>query len=262
VTRPLVPELDFDTVVTLVAAHARTSVGRHLFSAIETIPSPETSRYLAGLTREVGQLLGASGPLGLTGIDEAAPWLEPGTLLPAEPTDLLSLLSLARRVASVRRQLLAAPQELQLLHDAARSLPDTSALVQRVASRLGRDGQIPDSASRELARLRRHTTRLRQHVMTELDALRRSHPAAVADAPPTIRRDRYCLPVRSAAQGPVAGLVLSSSGSGATLFVEPFSVVALNNDLADSTSREGEEVVRILGEVVTAFSAAACYLRS
>lgn len=159
-------------------------------------------------------------------------------------------------MAAIRRQLLAAPAQLGLLHRLAAELPDTAPLVQWAAPRLGRDGRVPDEASGELTRLRRQITRLRQQLTAELEVIRRAHPDAATDAPPTLRRDRYCLPVRSGARGQLPGLVLDSSGSGATVFLEPFAVVDLNNDLADSAAREGEEVRRILDEVTSAFAGA------
>lgn len=248
-------ELDFDTLSVIVAAHARTGMGRALLTGAEPFPPLERSRHLARLTREVAQLLDETGPLPLAGVDDAIPWLDPAAPPPRDPRDLLSLLTLARRIAAVRRQLLAAPIGLAHLREIAEELPDTAPLVAWAAPRLGRDGRVPDEASPDLARLRRQVTRLRQQLMAELETIRRSHSDVATDAPPTLRRDRYCLPVRASARGQLPGLVLDSSGSGATVFLEPFAVVEVNNDLADASAQAGEEAQRILDEVAGAFTA-------
>jgi DNA mismatch repair protein MutS2 len=141
-----------------------------------------------------------------------------------------------------------------LLENLSLELPDTTALIAEVAPRLGRDGTVRDDASPELARLRREISRVRTEVIGELDAVRRAHPEAVTDAPPTMRRDRYCVPVRSSAKAQVPGLLLDTSARGATSFVEPFAVVELNNRLAAATAGEREEIRRIVEEIARAFA--------
>jgi len=187
--------------------------------------------------------------------DDALPWLEPATPLPVEPAELLLLLTLARRIAAVRARLLAAPDDGGTLIELGRALPDTSELIRKVAPKLGRDGTVPDDASPELGRLRRATTRLRMELLARLEEVRRSHADVVTDAPPTVRRDRYCVPVRAGARSRLQGLLLDSSGSGATAFMEPFAVVELNNELAETMARERDEIRRILAEIAALFGA-------
>jgi DNA mismatch repair protein MutS2 len=229
-------------------------VGRSLLLSATSFPSSQEAGHQARLSLEIEQALSERGRFSLTGVDEALPWLDPAAPPPYEIKDLMCLLGLARRIAALRRRLLALPAELELLHGLVQRLPDTSGLVDWAASRLGRDGQIPDQASPELARLRRQLIRLRQDVVRELEVVRRSHGEAVTDAPPTLRRDRYCVPVRAGARAQISGLVLDSSGSGATVYLEPYSAVELNNALVEASIREAEEVRRIIDEVAAAFA--------
>ncbi len=247
-------ELEFDHVLRLVASFARSEAGRSLVRHVNALPTAGEGVLSARLTLEVQTLLAEKGTLSFAGLDEAWPWLDPGAPPPQSIEELMALLALARRVASVRRTLLALPGELELLHDLAGRLPDTEGLVQWASARLGRDGRIPDSASAQLAALRRASARTRHEILERLEQIRRSSTSAVTDAPPTLRRDRYCLPVHRSARSALHGLVLSSSGSGATLYVEPYEIVELNNDLADAVAREQEEIQRILSEVASAFA--------
>jgi DNA mismatch repair protein MutS2 len=192
-------------------------------------------------------------PLALAGIDDALPLVEADAPPPAEPQEMMALLVLARRVASVRRRLGRADNDR--LRYFAGELPETGDLVDAVAPRLGRDGRIDDNASPELARLRREMARVRAEVLAELERVRRTHRDAVTDAPPTLRRERYCLPVRSSARSHIQGLVLDVSSRGATSFVEPFSVVELNNRLAAAMAGERAEIQRILREIAELFVA-------
>ena len=248
-------ELEFDKVLELVAAHARTGVGRVFVMRLgEPIELVDDGLRLALLTRAVHRLIEEDGAVAFAGVDEAAPWIESRTPPPSEPRDLVALLTLARRVASIRRRLAGADDAP--LEELADELPDTTGLIAAVAPRLGRDGRIADNASPELARLRREMSRVRAEVVGELDAIRRAHPAAVTDAPPTLRRDRYCLPVHASARSQLPGLLLDTSARGVTSFVEPFAVVELNNRLAAAVAGEREEIRRIVQEIVQLFAEA------
>jgi DNA mismatch repair protein MutS2 len=245
--------LEFDKVLQLVAAHARTGVGRAVVERVTDHGDGREEYSLnARFTLAVQDLLEDEDAFALSGIDEALPWLEEGSLPPSEPRDLLSLLTLARRVTSVARRLESS--ENDLLVEFARRLPDTADLVNEVAPLLGRDGTVSDSASPELTRLRREITRTRSVVVGELEGIRRANREVVTDAPPTMRRDRYCLPVRSSARSHIDGLLLDVSARGATSYVEPFAVVELNNTLTAAMAGERAEIQRILRRIIDLFS--------
>jgi len=261
VTRRCATEIELPEVLRLVAAHARSPLGAQRIVEIDALPSAGEGVLACRLTSEIDQLLDQEGPLHLGGIADALPLLEPAAPPPNGAAALLALLSFARRIASVRRTLSGVPAELERLTELGRRLPDTGGLVQWASRRLGRDGAVPDTASPALAAIRRDLVRTRRDLLERLEAVRRRHAAATTDAPPTVRRDRYCLPVRAGARHEVPGLVLDASGTGATVFVEPFEIVEANNALVELGAREREEVQRILDEVAAAMAAAIPDLR-
>ena len=220
----------------LVAAHARTRMGRFLLAATGELPAVDEALHRAAFNTALLELITIDGVLPLDGVDDAAPWLEPDAPTPTEPKEFLTLLSLAKRVAAVRRRLSGVPDELAVLGGVVDELPDTAALVALVSPLLGRDGRIPDDASPELERLRRASGRHRQELLRALAGVRRAHGDAVTDAPPTLRRDRYCLPVRSGARSELPGLLLDTSSSGATVFNDPCEAVERHNGLAETAA--------------------------
>jgi DNA mismatch repair protein MutS2 len=251
VNRAIAFELEFDKVQKLVATQARSRLGRSLIVGCDELPPFDEALRAADLTVAVAQLLEDGGALSFAGLDEAVEWLDPGAPAPTDPRELLALLTLARRIAAIRKRVLGGPGELQ---EFAARLPDTAPLIKRTAPRLGRDGHITDQASDELQRLRRHGARLRQELLHNLEAIRRTLPDVTTDAPPTLRRDRYCLPVRAGARTRIPGLLLDTSGTGATAFVEPFEIVELNNQLTAAAVAERDEIRRIVAEIAADFA--------
>lgn len=122
-------------------------------------------------------------------------------------------------------------------------------LHRALRSAISDDGQILDSASPELHRLRSeiHTAQLR--IQERLQSYLNTHRSALQDAIITMRDHRYVLPVRADARHQLPGIVHDQSASGATVFIEPLAVVELNNAIRTLQIREHHEMERILTEL-------------
>src|SRR5690606_9750622 len=107
-------------------------------------------------------------------------------------------------------------------------------------------GKRGDVATRKLGDRRRRLSPRRGRIRERLSRLLESHAADMEEPLITLRRDRYVIPVKASNQSRVPGLALDRSDSGATVFIEPASVVPLNNELALLEMEERDEVRRIL----------------
>ncbi len=243
--------LEFDRVLKLVASHARTESGQQLIlSTRPRFDAGDGSRSF-GLAREVETLVTARGALTLSGIDDAG-LLAGGAATDLAVDDLNRLVAVVRRIVEVRRFLEAAGNLGPELVARLDRIPSLDGLLAYCEQRIDPNGQVPDTASPALSRARAARERSRQAIVAALDRLRREHPQLTA--PFTIRRDRYCVPVPSGERHAVPGLVLDSSGSGASLFVEPMAVVELNNALIEASSVAREEEERVIREVAAAIA--------
>ncbi|WP_411961597.1 endonuclease MutS2 [Faecalispora jeddahensis] len=111
--------------------------------------------------------------------------------------------------------------------------------------------EVDDSASPELASIRRRIRAASSRVREQLDKMIRSaaYQKYLQDPIVTMRGGRYVVPVKAECRGEIPGLVHDTSSSGATVFVEPMGVVEANNEIRVLQSRESAEIERILAEL-------------
>jgi DNA mismatch repair protein MutS2 len=131
------------------------------------------------------------------------------------------------------------------------SLSPNKYLEDKIRNSIITEDEISDSASRELADIRRKIAQAGVRIRESLDKL--VHSAEVQKSLQeniiTMRDGRYVLPVKAEHKGNVSGLVHATSATGSTYFIEPMSVVEANNDIKILQSKEQEEIERIIAEL-------------
>ncbi|MDR1488109.1 MAG: Smr/MutS family protein, partial [Deltaproteobacteria bacterium] len=130
----------------------------------------------------------------------------------------------------------------------ANDLRDFSPLIEILERTLGPDGEILDTASSHLARLRMELTSARGALTLKLNKLMHSKEfeSILMDDIVTTRNERFVVPVRASASGKSRGLVHDWSKSGVTAYLEPVETVEDNNRLAFLKRQERQEIERIL----------------
>jgi DNA mismatch repair protein MutS2 len=184
------------------------------------------------------------GPPGLT-FDDLSTRLDgarsSGTIL--EPKELLeyaAFFAIVRDFQKIRAQ-------YTKLHKIISGLVYPQDLHKEIDYSIDRTGEIKDSASPELKRLRRELLEVRGKLNEKFDKYLRSDTAAyLSDNLFTVRDGRYVLPVRESDKGRVRGIIHDRSSSGATFFIEPAETVELNNRHRELETAEREEINRIL----------------
>ena len=124
-------------------------------------------------------------------------------------------------------------------------------LEEKIFTCIVNEEEVADNASPALASIRRKIRAASQRVRDQLDKLIHSqaHQKHLQESIITQRGGRYVVPVKAEFRGEVPGLVHDTSASGATVFVEPMSVVELNNEIRVLRSDEQDEIARILLEL-------------
>ena len=242
--------LEFPAVVEMLAAHASFAPSREL--ALGSLPSGEPGmvRILQDQTDEAARLLDDQAQTTIGGARDVRGTLERaargGRVSPAE---LLEVADTLRATAQFGARLRG--WRGSHLSGVRSELDDAPALRERIERTVDEGGEILDSASPELAAIRRRLRAAQERVRERLNAMVRAteHAGTVAEPIVTMRSGRYVIPIRTEAKGRIKGIVHDQSSSGATLFIEPLSVVELNNAWAEATLAQEREEERILDEV-------------
>ncbi len=113
------------------------------------------------------------------------------------------------------------------------------------------EDEISDDASPALHSVRRTIRNINDKIHGAMNNLLNSSTTRsyLQDTVVTMRNGRYCLPVKAEYKGQVPGMIHDQSATGSTLFIEPMSVVKLNNDLKESFLKEQEAIEAVLAEL-------------
>ena len=122
-------------------------------------------------------------------------------------------------------------------------------LIKAIHSILDKYGKIKDTASVELARIRRELANTTNSISHSLERVLRSAQAdgfVEKDVTPTMRDGRLVIPVLPGLKRKIKGIVHDESASGRTVYIEPSSVVEANNKVRELENEERKEIIRIL----------------
>lgn len=237
----------------MLAEKALSGPGAEAALALRPEYEPDQVLNSWRLTEEARNLISRKGLPEIGGHLDVSLYLEhllkPGAVLGPEELALIGLEAEAIQAAWAYFQE-AASEAPGLFELASRLTPETD-LIERLRRSIGPEGEISDTASPALARLRSEQTAARQVLVGKLNGLMQTgrFKTLVQDELVTDRGGRFVIPVRAAAAGSARGLVHDWSQSGATAFLEPLEAVEDNNRLGLLRRREREEIQRILADL-------------
>lgn len=242
--------LEFDSALELVARETQTAAGRRL--ALELGPSSDRAVIEAAhsavteslyLKREKGLDWSFAG---MEDTSPAMPLLSVAGSV-ADPQMLLFIADICGRAVSARLSIAPERAAVPNLWSIAEMVdPDLNRLSENIRRFISPGGEIDDSASPELRRIRNEISNQRARINRLLESRMRAAGDAIQDPIVTVRNDRFVIPVKADFRSKVVGVTHSFSSSGQTAFIEPLEAIDANNELQSLYDKQEREIYQIL----------------
>ena len=239
-----------------LATFAATKLGAIV---ARNLPIPETqaeTEQLLAQTKEVYELESRLHPgLSFEGIQDIGDSLERAALQSILPGE--ELLAIATTLAGTRnlRRVIDNQENVPVLNDLVSQLRTYPELEQEIHRCIDERGQVTDRASLKMGEIRIELRKIRGQITQKLQNIIQAKSGAVQEQLITQRSDRFVIPVKAPQKDAIPGIVHDTTTSGATLYIEPNSVVPLGNQLRQVIRKEqteAEVIRRTLTEKVAA----------
>lgn len=249
--------LEFDKVLEMLAEGAQCEAAKARCRALEPLRNDRLLENALRETSDAAELIERLGQPPLALMEELSARVhaarQGGLLSPGELQGVATFAATVRRMKDYMKRGELFRLELTLT---GRALVELSDLQAEIDGAIRGDG-VADSASNLLRDIRRKLEQAKSGVKQKLAGLLRAHPKWFADSYVAERNGRWVLPVRAQFRSQVAGTVVDHSQTGGTVFIEPASVRAAQDELALLEIQEENEVRRVLYALTGAVADAA-----
>jgi DNA mismatch repair protein MutS2 len=248
--------LEYPKIIEQLGQHVSSSLGKEKVNQLTPSFIYEEVKQAQQSTFEGATVLRLKGYVPLGGISDIRPSIKRaavgGTLNPTELNAIASTLYGGRQLKIFLEGFIEERgQDLPVLKQLVSQISSLKTLEQEITSCIDDQGMVVDSASPALRQIRAQIRSSESRIREKLNQMTKitSYQKMLQDPIVTIRNDRYCLPVKQEYRTHFGGIVHDQSASGATLFIEPEAVVAINNQLREAKLKEEREIDKILREL-------------
>lgn len=243
--------LEFDKLKNLLKRYTVSELGNARVDKLAPSDSLDIVRNLLKLCTEVKSIQQQSGDIPLNGLTDIGQILRQASISGAilEPEAFLNVVKVAELPSQIKKKFNNQDREdfPRLLY-IVDSLPVFDEIVKIISYCISPEGTVLDRASSDLRAIRRKLIKSRENIHQKLEAILRSpdHQKSIQESVITFRNNRYVIPIKQDARPFFSGVVQGQSTSGATYFMEPLSIVEMNNALHEAVEAENREIRKIL----------------
>ncbi len=165
--------------------------------------------------------------------------------------ELLFIFNLLRISRLVKSFIVSRQEYLPIAYEPATHLIDNRLLEKHIDEAIDETGAVRDTASRQLAAIRKEINDTRAQLRRRLERLvkKYSEDEFTREEFFTIREGRFVLPIKVENKRTIGGIIHGVSQTGSTVYVEPAEIIELNNDLSLLENEEKREIYRILSNL-------------
>lgn len=243
--------LEYNKITDRLASHASSEPGIKLCRELQPMMDMDEINSALKQTSDAVSRIFRHGSISFAGLKDIRPLtkaLEVGSALGM--SELLDICSLLKVAAGARRYGVSEDEAVDSLSGLFDVIYDIADVRREIERCILSEDEIADDASAELKNIRRQMRICTERIRTELNSmLNGSDRTYLQEAVITTRGGRYCIPVKAEYKSQVPGMVHDQSKAGSTFFIEPMSVVRLNNEIREYEVKESEEIAKILASL-------------
>ena len=243
--------LEFNKITDILEQLAISPMGKEAAKSLVPITDIDEIKLLQSHTTEATGMILKKGSLPLGGIKDIRASLKRATAYGV--LNILELLQVGDFVYVCKKAINYSKAEnkddiFPVLADFFEQIQNLDHLENEIKKAIATEHELRDDASENLSDIRRNirvaSNRIKEHLNTIIHSS--NYKNMLQDTVVTIRSGRYCVPIKQEYKNSFPGMIHDSSSTGATVFMEPMSVVNLNNKIKELLSKEQEEIDKIL----------------
>lgn len=243
--------LEFNKIIDMLRQYAASEMGKAIVDNL--MPSTDINEITLNQkeTSEAVSMILKKGSLGLGGLRPVEEYIKrvnvSGVLNIDELIHIGDFLRVSRRAKDYAKSE-SKNDSFPLLEPQFNSIETVNDLEREIERCIPSPSEIADDASRTLREIRRNIRIANDRIKEQLNSIIHSntYKNMLQEAVITIRNERYCVPIKQEYKNAFSGLIHDQSATGATVFIEPISVVQLNNKIKELHNNEKTEIERIL----------------
>jgi len=243
--------LEYNKIIDRLAEKAISPMGKELASEVLPFDNLDEVKKAQRETSEAVNIILKKGSLPLGGLKDVRAAVKRadvgGMLGTSELFEVGEFLYVCRKVSNYAKSQNQS-DSLFSLEEYFSTVQTIDKLENEITRCLLNENEVADSASSELMSIRKAIKTSNSRIMDHLNSIIHSgnYKTMLQDAVITMRNGRYCVPIKAEYKTTFNGMIHDQSSTGATVFMEPLSVVQLNNKLKELAAEEKEEIDRIL----------------
>ena len=247
--------LEYNKIIALLEQCAGSTQGKAYCRELLPVSDLSQIKRMQAETKDALSRIFKRGSVSFSGITDVRPFLKHleigSSLTISELLAIASLLEVAKRVKTYGRSENDLSIEGDHLAHFFNNLEPLTPVCQEIRHCILSEDSIADDASPGLKNIRRQKNVIGERIRTQMNTMLNNNTTRsyLQDGVITVRGGRYCLPVKAEYRSSFHGMLHDQSATGATLFIEPNSVVKLNNEIRELERLEQDEIDKVLADL-------------
>ncbi|MFA7627439.1 MAG: endonuclease MutS2 [Candidatus Kapaibacterium sp.] len=252
-------QLEYSSVLEFISKYAYSELGKNYVLNTKPVESVEFLNEEHSLIEEMRLLLLRNENIPFEGLSDIKHKLHKSKVENAvmNASEILSVADSIRAFRLIRNYFSDKNDSSTLLTSMTSSIFENRLLEKHINEAIDESGEIRDTATRELSRIRSEIRSKSHRLRSRLEKILRKvvDENLVREDFYTIREGRFVLPVKSENKRVIPGIIHGISQTGATVFLEPSEIIEMNNDLSILHNDEAREIYKILSNLTSEIGA-------